>query len=262
MELGIRGRTAMVAAGSKGLGRAIATALVAEGARVSIAARSPGPLAETEQALRQAGGEVLAVPTDVSRAEDLERWHAATIAALGAPSLVVTSTGGPPAGQFEELTEDAWRTGVDGTLMNVIRLCRLVLPAMRAARYGRIVHLSSFVAKQPMALLTISSTLRAGLSALTKTMATQVAADGITVNAVLPGHFLTDRQIHLNELRSRQHGMTRAAWEDRVQAEIPAGRFGRPDELADTVAFLLSTRAGYITGSSIQIDGGLVAATF
>ncbi len=146
--------------------------------------------------------------------------------------------------------------------MNVVRLCRLVLPAMRAARYGRIVHLSSFVAKQPMAVLTISSTLRAGLSALTKTMATQVAADGITVNAVLPGHFLTDRQIELNELRARQGGVTRAVIEARVQTEIPAGRFGRPEELADAVVFLLSERAGYLNGTSIQIDGGLTGGTF
>src|SRR5689334_20610641 len=116
MELGIRGRTAMVAAGSKGLGRAIALALAGEGARVSIGARSAGPLAEAEQALRAAGGEVLAMQVDVSRAEDLERWHAATVEKLGAPSLVVTNTGGPPAGEFEQLTEDQWRTGIDATL--------------------------------------------------------------------------------------------------------------------------------------------------
>jgi 3-oxoacyl-[acyl-carrier protein] reductase len=133
---------------------------------------------------------------------------------------------------------------------------------MRAAKYGRIVHLTSFVAKQPMALLTISSTLRAGLSALTKTMGSQVAADGITVNAVLPGHFATDRQIELNDIKARQHGITRAAWEDRVRAEIPARRFGRPDEFGDLVAFLLSERAGYINGTSLQIDGGLTAGTF
>jgi 3-oxoacyl-[acyl-carrier protein] reductase len=141
-------------------------------------------------------------------------------------------------------------------------MSRLVLPAMRAAKYGRIVHLTSFVAKQPMALLTISSTLRAGLSALTKTMATQVAADGITVNAILPGHFLTDRQVHVNELRAKQHGITRAAWEERLMAEIPARRFGRAEELADAVAFLLSERAAYLNGTSIQVDGGLTGATF
>ncbi len=262
MELGIRGRTAMVAAGSKGLGRAIATALAQEGARVSIGARSPGPLAEVEQAVRAAGGEVLTMAVDVGKAEDLERWHAATVERFGEPALVVTNTGGPPVGQLEELTESAWQSGIDSTLMNVVRLCRLVLPAMRAARYGRIVHLTSFVAKRPWGLLTISSTLRAGLSALTTSLAAQVAADGITVNAVLPGHFLTDRQVHLNEIRAKQHGTTRAAWEERVQAEIPARRFGKPEELADAVAFLLSERAAYINGVSLQIDGGLMGATF
>jgi 3-oxoacyl-[acyl-carrier protein] reductase len=262
MDLGIRGRTAMVAAGSKGLGRAIAMALVGEGARVSIAARSPGPLADTEQALRAAGGEVLAMVADVGKPEDLERWHAATVEKLGAPALLVTNTGGPPVGQLEDLPESAWQSGIDSTLLNVVRLCRLVLPAMRAAKYGRIVHLTSFVAKRPWSMLTISSTLRAGLSALTASLASQVAGDGITVNAVLPGHFLTDRQIHLNEIRAKQHGTTRAAWEDKVQAEIPARRFGRPEELADAVAFLLSERASYINGVSLQIDGALIGATF
>lgn len=252
----------MVAAGSKGLGRAIAVALVREGARVSVCARSAGPLAEVEQALRAAGGDVLAMAVDVTQADDLARWHAATVERFGAPALVVTNTGGPPAGLFEELTDDAWRAGIDGTVMNVVRLSRLVLPAMRAARYGRIVHLTSFVAKQPLSLLTISSTLRAGLSALTKTMANQVAADGITVNAVLPGHFATDRQIHVNELRAKQHGITRAEWEARLVADIPAQRFGRAEELADAVAFLLSERAAYINGTSLQIDGGLLGATF
>ncbi|HEX2686965.1 MAG TPA: SDR family oxidoreductase [Kofleriaceae bacterium] len=262
MDLGIRGRTAMVAAGSKGLGRAIAAALVREGARVSICARSSGPLEETEKALRDAGGEVLAMTVDVSRPADLERWHTATLERWGHPALVVTNTGGPPPGLFETLTEDNWRAGIDSTLMNVVRTSQLVLPAMRAAKYGRIVHLTSFVAKQPMSLLTISSTLRAGLSALTKTMATQVAGDGITVNAILPGHFLTDRQVQVNELRAKQHGITRAAWEDKLMAEIPARRFGRPEELGDAVAFLLSERAAYVNGISLQVDGGLSGGTF
>ena len=142
MDLGLRGRVAMVAAGSKGLGRAIATSLVAEGARVSICARSPGPLEETEAALRRAGGDAIATTVDVSQPDDLVRWHAVTVEKLGPPSLLVTNTGGPPTGLFEDLSEETWRAGIDGTLMNVVRLCRLVLPAMRAAKFGRIVHLT------------------------------------------------------------------------------------------------------------------------
>jgi 3-oxoacyl-[acyl-carrier protein] reductase len=146
--------------------------------------------------------------------------------------------------------------------MNVVRLCNLVLPAMREQRYGRIVHLTSFVAKQPLGLLTISSTLRAGLSALTKAMATEFAPDGVTVNAILPGHFLTDRQIQVNELRARAAGVTREQWEQELLSGIPARRFGRPEELAEVVAFLLGEPAAYLTGTSIQVDGGLVGSTF
>jgi len=254
----------MVAAASKGLGRAVARALVREGARVSIAARGADGLASTERELvaEAAGAEVLAVPVDVTRADDLVRWHAATVERFGDPLLLLTNTGGPPAGRFHELDEAAWRTGIDGTLMNVVRLSRLVVPAMRRARYGRILHLTSFVAKQPLALLTISSTLRAGLSALTKAMATELAADGITVNAILPGHFLTDRQIQVNELRARAAGTTRAAWEEELVSSIPARRFGTPEEFGDVAAFLLSEPAAYLTGASIQVDGGLVSGTF
>jgi 3-oxoacyl-[acyl-carrier protein] reductase len=264
MDLELRGKSAMVAAASKGLGRAVAAALLREGARVSIASRSADTLAAAERALRAEApdGELVTVPADVTAAGDLERWHALTVERFGDPALLVTNTGGPPAGRFQDLSEDAWRAGVDGVLMNVVRLSRLVLPAMRAARFGRIVHITSFVAKQPLGLLTVSSTLRAGLSALTKTMATELAPDGVTVNAVLPGHFRTDRQIELNELRARAHGVTREQWEQQLVSEIPARRFGDPAELADLVAFLLSARAAYISGSSIQVDGGLVGATF
>jgi 3-oxoacyl-[acyl-carrier protein] reductase len=264
MDLGIRGRTAMVAAASKGLGRAIARVLVREGARVSIAARHAASLAEAERDLLAsvAGAEVLAVPVDVTRADDLVRWHALTRERFGDPALLLTNTGGPPAGRFQELDEAAWRAGVDATIMNVVRLCHVVLPAMRERRYGRIVHLTSFVAKQPLGLLTISSTLRAGLSALTKAMATEFAPEGVTVNAILPGHFLTDRQIEINELRARAAGVTREAWEQTLLAGIPARRFGRPEELAEVAAFLLSEPAAYLTGTSIQVDGGLVGGTF
>jgi 3-oxoacyl-[acyl-carrier protein] reductase len=252
MDLGIQNRVAMVAAASKGLGRAIAEALQAEGARVSGFARSIEPWSE----------DMLAVQGDITKAEDLQRWFEETVARFGQVDILVTNTGGPPAAPFLQLSEEQWRLGVDSTLMNVVRLCRLVIPDMQKRKWGRILHLTSFVAKQPVELLTISSTLRSGLSALTKTLADQVAGDGILVNAILPGHFLTDRQRHLGEIRAEQQGITLEEYFARTQAAIPLGRYGRAEELASVAAFLCSERASYLTGASIQVDGGLYRGTF
>lgn len=259
MDLGIRNRVAMVAAASKGLGRATAEALAREGCRVSICARSAEALEESRQAI---GPDALAVTCDVSRTEDLQRWVNQTRDRFGAIDILVTNTGGPPAAKFMNLSEEQWRSGIDLTLMNVIRLCRLVIPEMQERRWGRIVHITSLVAKQPLELLTISSTLRAGLSALTKTLADQVAADGITVNALLPGHILTDRQVHLNEIRSKEQGISTEEYSAKVEASIPMKRFGRAEEIGDAIAFLCSERASYITGVSLQVDGGIIRSTF
>ncbi len=262
MDLGIGNRVAMVAAASKGLGRAIAASLAGEGVRVSICARSVESLEEAKQSIEGAGGEALAVACDVTKADDLKRWFDETVKRFGQVDVAVTNTGGPPAAPFLKLTEEQWQVGIDTTLMNVVRLCNLVIPGLQQRKWGRIVNITSLVAKQPTELLTVSSTLRAGLSALTKTLADQVAKDGITVNAVLPGHYLTDRQRHLAEIRAKDQGITPQQYFDRSVGAIPMGRFGEPRELGDVVAFLCSERASYVTGASIQVDGGIIRSTF
>ncbi len=262
MDLGLHARVAMVAASSKGLGRAIAESLAGEGCRLSVCSRSTDNLDGVRHAIEDRGGEALAVKCDVTIPSDLERWVEATIATFERVDILVTNTGGPPAAKFLQLSEEQWRTGIDGTLLNVVRLCRLVIPDMQQRRWGRIVNLTSLVAKQPTELLTISSTLRAGLSALTKTLADQVARDNILVNAVLPGHFLTDRQAQLNQIRATEQGISVEEYSARSVQAIPMGRFGRPAEIGDVVTFLCSERASYVTGASWQVDGGIIRSTF
>jgi 3-oxoacyl-[acyl-carrier protein] reductase len=262
MELGIRGKVAMVAAGSKGLGRATALALAAEGCSVSVCGRDANALGQTKTDLEALGVPALAVVADVSHAEDLTRWHQATEATLGPVAILITNTGGPKAAIFADLTDSDWSAGVESTLMNVVRMCRLVLPGMRARQWGRIVHITSLVAKQPLPMLTISSTLRAGLSGLTRTLALETARDGITVNALLPGHVMTDRQTHLAQVKSAADGLSVAEHLARAAASIPAGRIGNPEEIGAVIAFLCGAPASYLTGQSLLVDGGLVQGTF
>lgn len=261
MKLDLQGRVAMIAAASKGIGKACALALAAEGCKVSLCARNQ---AELENARVEAAqhAEALAVVTDVSAKQDLERWYQQTIEAFGQVDILVTNTGGPPVSRFMQLSDEQWQTGVDSTLLNVVRLARLVIPGMQQRRWGRIIHLTSLVAKQPMDELTISSTLRAGLSGLTKTMANQLGPDNITVNAVLMGHILTDRQYHLADVRTRERGITHEQYFAQQAAEIPLRRLGEPREVGEVVAFLASERASYLTGVSLQVDGGLIRSAF
>lgn len=253
MDLGIRDKVAMVAAGTKGIGLACAKALLAEGCRVSVCSRSAENLVRAKAELPG----LHAVSCDVTRAEDLDAWHRAVQAELGEPDIVVTNTGGPPAGPLSQMTDDQWQAGVDATLLNVVRLVRLVAPGMAARRWGRIVHITSLVAKEPSDLLPISSTLRAGLMALTRLQANELAASGVTVNSVLPGHTLTDRQLHLANVRAERLGISPSEALQRQADEVPMKRLADPAEIAAAVAFLCSVPAAYITGVNLLVDGGL-----
>ena len=262
MDFGIRNRVAMVAAGSRGLGQATALALAGEGCRVSICGRNPESLKASLSRLEALGGQCLAIQADVSRPEDLAHWYDQTLARLGPVEILVTNTGGPKAAVFQDLSDADWLAGVESTLLNVVRLSRLVLPEMRSRGWGRIVHITSLVAKQPTPILTISSTLRAGISGLTKTLAQESAPYGITVNALLPGHIMTDRQVHLGKVKAEIEGISLEDYFARTAASIPAGRIGRPEEIGNSIAFLCSEQASYITGASLQVDGGIIQSTF
>lgn len=249
----------MVAAASKGIGFAVARALADEGCRVSICARSADGLdvARTAIESQTPRAQVLTTCADVSRADDLDVWYRSTVSTFGPVDILVTNTGGPPASLFMSLSDEQWEAGFRSTLMNVVRLSRLVIPDMQRQGWGRIIHLTSLVAKQPADDLTISTTLRTGISALTRTQSNQFARSGVTVNAVLPGNTMTDRALHLADVRAAARGTTR---EEALQASaqaIPVGRLADPSEIADAVAFLVSERASYITGVSLLVDGGV-----
>lgn len=260
MDLGLKGRVAMIAAASKGLGKACALALAQEGCKVSICSRDAERLAKTAEEI-SVFSEVKTSVADVTSPLAIENWHQNTIEAFGQVDIVVTNTGGPPVSRFMQLTDEQWLAGVESTLMNVVRLSRLVIPGMQQRRWGRIIHLTSLVAKQPLDDLTISSTLRSGLSGLTKTMANQFGPDGITVNAVLMGQILTDRQNAIADVRVKEQGISYEEHFRRLAAEIPLRRLGEPREVGEVVAFLASERASYLTGVSLQVDGGLIRGT-
>src|SRR5687768_7614837 len=259
MDLGISGRVAMVAAASKGIGRAIALGLAEEGCRVSICARSEENLESARHDLEALIGphEVLTVAADVSKTDDLENWYKRTVERFGTVDILVTNTGGPPAARFLQLSDEQWESGFQSTLMNIVRLCRLAIPAMQEKGWGRIIHVTSLVAKQPSDDLTISTTLRTGISALTRTMSNQVAPDGILVNSVLPGNTLTERQTHLANVRGKALGITPEEAVRRTESAVPLGRMAEPREIADAVVYLASERASYITGVSLLVDGGV-----
>ena len=259
MDLGLTDKVAMVGGASRGLGFAVARALAAEGAHVVIASRDADALDRAAAAINAGtGGRALAVPADLSKAEAVAGWVAATTGRFGGVDLLFANTGGPPAGTALSFDDDAWQAAFDLLLMSVIRTVRLVVPAMRARGGGAILVGTSSTVKEPSPSLALSNVMRAGVTALVKTLSLELARDQIRVNTLLPGRISTDRLLELDELHARKAGIGLAEQQQRGAAAIPIGRYGAPDDFGRAGAFLLSDAASYITGASLQVDGGLI----
>jgi len=262
MDLGLRNRVALVAAGSKGLGRAIAETLAAEGARVVVCARGTAALDAVCRAITDAGGEAHGMTADVSVRDDVARVVASVEAMFGQIDVLVTNAGGPKSGRFETLTQDDWDAATRLLLSGAVNFARAALPGMRARRWGRIINVTSIAAKQPVEGLMLSNSLRAAVQGFARTLANEVAADGITVNNLLPGYTRTQRVLDLSAQMAAAGGTSPEDVVRRWEAEIPMRRLGEPREFAALAAFLASEQAAYITGQSIAVDGGWIRGLF
>lgn len=263
MDLGLRGRVALVAAASGGIGYASASELAREGARVFICSRDEGRVTEAaERMSAETGAEVVGVRADVTVDEDAERFVGAAMDAAGRVDVLVTNAGGSPATTFETTEMEMYRQAFELNALSAVRLARLVVPGMRERRWGRVVNVTSITVKQPIGGLMLSNMVRAGLTGWAKTVSSEVAADGVTVNNVAPGWTLTARQEEHAETRGRQVGKTKEEMVAGWASEVPAGRMARPEEIAAAVAFLASERASYITGVTLVVDGGWVKGLY
>ena len=263
MDLGLKDKVAIVGGSSKGLGKACAVALAREGVKVTICARSENELQQTAAEIRQnCGTDVLAVVSDLTEYDDIRRLVNETMTAFGRIDILVNNTGGPPPGSFFDHDDAAWEAAFQRLLMYVVRICREVIPHMKEQGWGRIINDTSFTVKEPADRIILSNVFRVGVISIAKTLSRELAKHNITVNNVCPGTFDTERIHQLLGERAEASGRTVDEVRDELIQGIPLGRMQKPEELADLVVFLASEKASGITGTTIQVDGGMVKGLF
>lgn len=257
MDLGLKGKKALVAASTKGLGKATAVALALEGAEVMINGRHKQNIHDAVEEIKSKTGHTpLAIQADVTKPEDIDRIFEEVETKFGTLHILVTNAGGPPAGGFADFNDEQWMDAVELNLMSTIRLIRKGTPLMRKQKWGRIVNIVSLTVKQPADNLLLSNSVRAAIIGLTKTISKDLAPDNVLINNVAPYYVSTKRIDYLMEQTGAKFGMTKEAALQNIVKEIPVGRLGKPEEFGDLVAFLCSDKNSYMTGSTIQFDGG------
>ena len=259
MDLGVAGRVAVIGGGSKGLGRACADSLASEGANLVICSRNAEELETAAAEIRgTAGVVVLAVPADLSRLEGIQHLVQSAVDHFGRLDIVVANSGGPPAGRATDTSEETWARSIDMALSFFIRMGREAAPHMRERKWGRICNILASTVYQPIDNLVTSGVTRMGAVAYAKSLADEVGRDNVLVNNVAPGFLMTERMRHIFENRSQETGQDIDSVLEAGASRIPVGRFGRPEELGDFVAYLCSDKNTYVTGTTILVDGGVV----
>ena len=263
MDLQIKSRIALVTASSKGLGKAAAKSLAMEGATVIICSRTKETIEQTASEIHQlTGSEIIPIVADVSNKDDIKMLFEKIKDQFGTLHILVNNAGGPPTGDILTMTEQEWTKGYELTLMSMIRLSREALPLMIKQKWGRIITITSFVGKQPINDLIISSTLRPGIHGLTKVLSNKYAKNNITVNTICPGNINTERQQELMEQRSLKNKISLDEYKAEIVKEIPTGRLGNLEEVGDVIAFLASEKASYINGVNLLVDGGIAKGIY
>jgi 3-oxoacyl-[acyl-carrier protein] reductase len=263
MDLGIKDKIALVAASSKGLGKAVALQLSLEGAKVAICSRNKERLRMAEEEIiSKTEGEIKAITVDVTDKNRVQEMVKQITSEWGSIDILVCNAGGPPSGTADDFSVDEYKDAVDLNLFSTLNLCYEVMPLMKKKKWGRIINIVSVSAKQPIDSLILSNTARAGVLGFSKSLSNHLAPFGITVNSVCPGYTKTKRVENLAKAFEESGKGTVEEFYETVEKNIPMRRIGKPEEFAQTVAFLASEGAGYITGVALQIDGGFIKSIF